>query len=79
MTCIYCLVMISINLSKKLTPHVQSVTGSADVIVTQLLHYHMLLLYLIMYIWRTVNGQEESGLVNNEGSKLQLLTEYVAI
>ena len=36
---------MSINLSKKFTPHVHVVTGSVDVIVTQLLRYHMLLLY----------------------------------
>ena len=44
--CIYRLVMVSIDLSKKFTPHVQTVTGSVDAIVTQLLHYHMPLLYL---------------------------------
>ena len=43
--CIYCFVMMSIDLSKKFTSHVQMVTGSADVTVTQLLRYHMLLLY----------------------------------
>ena len=36
---------MSINLSKKFTPYVQTVTGSADVTVTQLLRYHMPLLY----------------------------------
>ena len=30
---------------KKFNPHVQTVTGSGDVIVTQLLRYHMPLLY----------------------------------
>ena len=45
--CTYRLVMMSINLSKKFTLHVQTVTGSADVIVTQLLCYHMLLLYFM--------------------------------
>ena len=52
--CIYRLVMMSIDLSKKFTPHVQTVTGSVDVIVTKLLHYHMPLLYCMqpfnMYI-----------------------------
>ena len=43
--CIYHLVIMSIDLSKKFTSHVQTVTGSMDVIVTQLLRYHMLLLY----------------------------------
>ena len=43
--CIYRLVMMSIDLSKKFTPHMQTVTGSTDVIVTQLLRYHMPLLY----------------------------------
>ena len=43
--CLYRLVMMSIDLSKKLTPHVQMVTGSVDIKVAQLLHYHMLLLY----------------------------------
>ena len=42
---IYRLVMMSIDLSKKFTPHMQMVTGSVDVIVTQLLRYHMPLLY----------------------------------
>ena len=42
---IYRLVMISIDLSKKFTSHVQMVTGSVDLIVTQLLCYHMPLLY----------------------------------
>ena len=37
--------MTSINLSKKFTPHMQTVTGNVDVIVTQLLRYHMPLLY----------------------------------
>ena len=43
--CIYRLVMMSIDLSKKFTLHMQKVTGSVDVIVTQLLCYHMPLLY----------------------------------
>ena len=43
--CIYRLVMMNINLSKKFTPHMQMVTGSVDVTVTQLLCYHMPLLY----------------------------------
>ena len=43
--CIYRLVMMSIDLSKTFTLHVQMVTGSTDVIVTQLLRYHMPLLY----------------------------------
>ena len=42
---IYRLVMISIHLSKKFTLHMQMVTGSTDVIVTQLLCYLMPLLY----------------------------------
>ena len=42
---IYRLVMMSIDLSKKFTSHVQMVIGSADVIVPHLLRYHMLLLY----------------------------------
>ena len=41
----YIPVMMSSDLSKKFNPHVQTVTRSADFIVTQLLHYHMLLLY----------------------------------
>ena len=36
---------MSIDLSKKFTSHVQTVTWSVDVIVTQLLRYHMPLLY----------------------------------
>ena len=43
--CIYRSVMMSIDLSKTFTPHMQMVTGSVDLIVTQLLRYHMLLLY----------------------------------
>ena len=33
--CMYRLAMMSIDLSKKFTPHAQMVTGSVDVIVTQ--------------------------------------------
>ena len=43
--CIYRLVMMSIDLSKTFASHVQTITGSADVIVPQLLRYHMSLLY----------------------------------
>ena len=39
--------MISIDLSRKFTQYVQTVTGSADVIVTQLLRYHMPLVYFV--------------------------------
>ena len=57
--CIYRLVMMRIDLSKKFTLHVQMVTGSTDVIVTQLLCYHMRLLYcmqpLIVVVSISVN------------------------
>ena len=36
---------MSIHLSKKFTLHMQTVTGSMDIVVTQLLRYHMSLLY----------------------------------
>ena len=43
--------MMSIDLSKKFTPHVQIVTGGMDVIVTELLRYHMPLLYATTYLF----------------------------
>ena len=43
--CTYRLVMMSIDLSKKFTLHLQTVTGEADLKVTQLLRCHMPLLY----------------------------------
>ena len=46
----YCGMYIPLSADKhrfvqKVHPHMQMVTGSTDVIVTQLLHYHMPLLY----------------------------------
>ena len=52
--CLYRLVMMSINLSKKFTLHLQMVTVSAGIIVTQLLHNHMPMLYCMQplnFIW----------------------------
>ena len=51
--------MISIDLFKKFDPHVQMVTGSADVIVTQLLRYHMPLLYCMQPFNFVIKGLKD--------------------